>query len=189
MKLAAVFLLSLLAGCASVNKVETGPRAIGERLTVTLQGAWNHVDAPGLGPAQVWTMEGMPVDQLLLYSGLKDGQAVHAAGGGAQGKTFAFRAAMQPDEIVAMFEGMLTRDGSRFTLTRLSPVPFAGTKGFRFDYTLTRKIDNVQLTGIGWGAVDKGELYAILYAAPRMVFFGRHQQGVEQIALSARLKG
>lgn len=188
MRIVAAFLLFLLVGCASVTKVESGPRAIGERLTVTLHGAWNHLDAPGLGPAQVWTMEGMPVDQLLLYSGLKDGQAVHATGGGSQGKTFSFRATMQPDEIVAMFEGMLTRDGSRFALTRLAPMTFAGTRGFRFDYTLTRKIDNVQLSGIGWGAVDKGELYALIYTAPRMVFFERHRQGAEQIAMSARLK-
>lgn len=185
---ATFFVVLLLAGCASVTKVESGQRAIGERLTVTLQGAWNYIDAPGLGPAQVWTMEGMPVDQLLLYSGLKDGQAVHATGGGAQAKTFAFRASMQPDEIVALFEGMLTRDGSRFALTKLSPVPFAGKTGFRFDYTLIRKIDNVQLTGIGWGMVDKGELYAIIYTAPRIVFFERHRPGVEQIAMSARLK-
>lgn len=185
----AVLFLCLLAGCASVVKVETGSRTIGERLTVTLQGSWNHVDAPGSGPAQVWTMEGMPVDQLLLYSGLKDGQAAHATVGGSNAKTYSFRSSMQPDEIVAMFEGMLTRDGSRFSLVKLAPVAFAGNKGFRFDYTLTRKVDNVQLKGIGWGAVDKGELYAILYSAPRMVFFARHQQGVEQIALSARVKG
>jgi hypothetical protein len=175
--------LLLSAGCATVNKVESGERKIGERLVVHLEGAWNHVDAPGIGPAQVWTMEGMPIDQLLIYSGLKDGEAIHATG---RGKTFSFRASMQPDEIVSLFEGMLTRDGSSFKLGKLEPVPF-GERGFRFEYTLIRKVDNVELSGMGYGTVSQGQLFVILYSAPRLTFYPRHQARVEQMARSARL--
>jgi hypothetical protein len=181
----AVVMLVLAAGCASVAKVESGERTVGERLVLLLEGAWNHVNAPGMGPAQVWTMEGLPVDQLLIYSGIKDGQTVHATGGGPQ-KSFAFRSAMQPDEVVAMFEGMMTRDGSSFRLMKLEPAPFGG-KGFRFEYALTRKVDNVQLSGIGYGNVSKGELFALLYAAPRIEFFPRHRARVEGIARSVRV--
>lgn len=182
--LALLLALLLAAGCATVNKIESGERKIGERLVIHLEGAWNHVDAPGIGPAQVWTMEGMPIDQLLIYSGLKDGEAIHAPGG--RGKTFSFRASMQPDEIVSLFEGMMTRDGSAFKLGKLEPVPF-GERGFRFEYALTRKVDNVELSGIGYGTVSKGQLFAILYFAPRLTFFPRHQGRVEQMARSARL--
>jgi hypothetical protein len=35
---------------------------------------------------------------------------------------------------------------------------------------------------------DIGELYAMLYAAPQLGFFARHQPSVEQMARSARLK-
>jgi len=184
--LAAVLFLLLLAGCASVAKVESGERTVGARLVLVLEGAWNHVSAPGMGPAQVWTMEGLPVDQLLIYSGIQDGQAVHAGGGGAQQKSFAFRAGMQPDEIVAMFEGMLTRDGSSFKLMKLEPAAFGGN-GFRFEYTLTRRVDHVQLSGIGYGTVSKDELFALLYAAPRIEFFPRHRARVEGIARSVKI--
>ena len=45
-------------------------------------------------------MEGLPVDRLLLYSGLKDGEAIHATNEGASNaRRFSFRADMQPDEI------------------------------------------------------------------------------------------
>jgi hypothetical protein len=174
-----------------VAKVETGDRPVGDRLVVTLDGPWNQLNAPNLGPAQTWTMEGLPVDQLLLYSGIKNGQAIHAeraAAGGVKPKVFAFRSTMQPDEIVALFEGMLTRDGSRFELVKLEPAAFGGGKGFRFDYSLTRKIDNVQLTGVGYGAVSKGELFAIVYTVPRIAFFARHSAKVEQLCRSARIK-
>jgi len=188
-KLLALLVVALLGGCVSMAKVELGERAVGDRMTVTIEGPWNHLNSSSLGPAETWTMEGLPVDQLLLYPGLKDGQAIHARGqGGPNAKSFEFRAAMQPDEIVGLFEGMLTRDGSRFRLMRLEPVDFAGQKGFRFEYALTRKVDNVQLLGLGYGTVSKGELFAIVYTAPRLTFFARHRDRVEQIAKSARLK-
>jgi hypothetical protein len=183
-----VLTIALLAGCASVNKIESGERAIGERMSLHLQGDWNHVAAPGMGPAQTWTMEGLPVDQLMIYSGLKDGEALHAAGSASQ-KSFNFRSSMQPDEIVALFEGMLTRDGSQFKLMKLEPAAFGGGKGFRFEYALTRKADNLVLSGVGYGTVSKGDLFALLYIAPRLTFFARHQERVEQIARSARVKG
>ena len=181
-------LISLLAGCATVSKVDTGELTIGERLLVVLEGAWNHVSAPNLGPAQVWTMEGLPLDQLLVYSGIKNEELVHAAGGSGTTKDFAFRSSMQPDEIVAMFEGMLTRDGSQFKLVKLEPASFGGEKGFRFEYSIVRRSDNAVLSGVGFGAVSKGELFALLYQAPRLAFFPRHRPRVEQIARSARLK-
>ena len=81
-----------------------------------------------------------------------------------------------------------SRDGSSFKLVRLEPTSFGGEKGFRFEYSVTRKADNVQLSGVGFGVVSKGELFAILYLAPKLAFFPRHQGQVDQIARSARLK-
>lgn len=181
--------LLALTGCVSVARVETGDRTVGDRMAVTLTGAWNHVTAPNLGPAQVWTMEGLPVDQLLLYSGLKDGEAIHATGGTDRSKkTFVFRSKMQPDEIAALFEGAFSRDGSSFRLVKLEPATFGGGKGLRFEYSLVRKMDNVQLSGMGYASVNRGELFAIVYMAPRLAFFSRHAGSVEQIAKSARVK-
>lgn len=195
-KLLLLPLLCSLAACVSAVKVESGERAVGERLVFNIDGAWNQINAPGIGPAQVWTMEGLPVDQLRVYSGIKDGEAINASGANVAGdsgdstrKGFIFRSNMQPDEVVSLFEGMVTRDGSTFKLDRLQPAKFGGARGFRFDYSVTRKIDSVQLSGIGYATVDKGQLFAIVYLAPRLTFFPRHKAKVEQIAQSAKLKG
>jgi hypothetical protein len=190
-KLLTIVLVLMLTGCATaskVSKVSSGENALGERLTVTLEGAWNQIKAPGMGPAQIWTMEGLPIDQLLIYTGLKDGEAIHATSSSAHSKNFTFRSSMEPDEIVALFEGMLTRDGSSFKLLKLEPSNFGGTTGFHFEYSLTRKIDSVRLSGMGYGAINKGELFAMVYQAPRLTFFTRHKNSIEQIALSARIK-
>lgn len=179
-------LLLTLAGCASVQKMESGPQKIGERMTLTLEGAWNHLQPPQAGPAQIWTMEGLPIDQLRIYAGIKDGQPVDVVSGNA--KKIEFKSDMRPDDIVAMFEGMLTRDGSTFKLDKLEPWSFGGEKGFRFEFTFTRKLDGVVNLGVGYGTVSKGELFTLLYAAPRLGFFPRHKDKVEQIARSAQLK-
>lgn len=188
-KLFVLCALLLLSGCVSVAKVETGERTVGERLLVNIDGAWNHVNAPGLGPAEIWTMEGMPVDQLRLYSGIKDGQAMHAeSAGSGERKSFSFRASMQPDEIAGLFEGMLTSDGSRYRLGKLEPASFAGQKGFRFEYSLVRKVDDVHLSGVGYAVVNRNELFAVVYMAPRLVFYPRHIARVEHIGKSMRIK-
>jgi hypothetical protein len=188
MRIGIAVLLAVLAGCASVAKMESGPQTVGERLVVHLEGAWNHVSGPGIGPAQTWTMEGLPVDQLLIYVGVKDGDAVHQPDRAGKLKNFSFRSSMQAADVVAMFEGMMTRDGSVFRLAKLEPTSFAGQKGFRFEFSLTRKVDGVQLSGLGYGTVHQGELFAMLYAAPKLGFFARHERSVEQMARSAKLK-
>lgn len=187
-KLLAVTIAFLLTGCVSVAKVETGERAVGERMQVTIEGSWNQLSFPGAGPAEIWTMEGTAVDQLLLYSGIKNGQAIHAESSGTDKKNFEFRSTMQPDEIATLFEGMLTRDGSRYKLVKLEPVMLSGQNGFRFEYSLVRKIDSVQLSGVGYAAVNRGELFAVVYMAPRLVFYPRQIARVEQIGKSVRIK-
>ena len=188
MRIVIALLCVALTGCAAIAKMESGEQTIGGRLVVHLDGAWNHVTGPGIGPAHTWTMEGLPIDQLRIYAGIKDGEPVHPPDSSGKRKNFSFRANMQPDDIVAMFEGMMTRDGSVFKLDKLEPVSFGGQKGFRFEFSLIRKLDGVELSGVGFGTVANGELYAMLYAAPQLGFFPRHQRSVEQMARSAKLK-
>lgn len=187
-KLLLLVLLVFLSSCGTVRKVETGKNTVGERLMVDIQGNWNHLDFPGIKPAQIWTMEGVTVDEFLIYSGIKDGQPMHPENPGAgKQKNFVFRSTMQIEEVVALFEGVLTRDGSSFKLLKLEPYPFAGRKGYRFEYERVGKVDNVHQLGLGFGAIDKGELFALIYQAPRLTFFPRHKDRVEAIAKSVAI--
>lgn len=187
-RLLAVLLVLSLAACGTVRKIETGAQTVGERMSVTIDGHWNHVDFPGIKPAQLWTMEGVTIDEFLVYAGVKDGQAMHADTSNPKRVNVSFRSTMQVEEIVAMFEGVLARDDSTFKLIKLEPFPFGGKKGFRFEYERIRKMDGVQLRGVAFGAVDKGELFALVYHAPRLTFFPRHQGRVETIARSTVIR-
>jgi hypothetical protein len=184
----AVVLVVALAGCGTVRKVETGTNTVGERFSMHLEGPWNHVDFPGIKPGQVWTMEGVTVDELVIYAGIKDGEVMHPTGGAGKKQNIVFRRDMPTDQIVAMFEGVYTRDDSIFKLLRVEPSAFGGRRGFLFEFERVRKHDNLRQLGFGYGAVDNGELFALVYAAPALTFFPRHQARVEAIAHSALIK-
>ena len=134
-------------------------------------------------------MEGLPIDDLQVYSGIKDGQAIHPIVSSSSEKPFVFHSTMLPDEIVSLFEGMLTRDGSTFQLTKSEPATFGGIKGYHFEFKLVRKVDSVELSGLAYGAVSNGDLFSIVYMAPRMAFFARYQERVESIVRVAKIRG
>ena len=181
-----VLLVAALGASAPMpNKVDTGSKTVGERMVLKPDSAWNEL--PGGEPAHVWTMEGVPIDQLIIYSGIKDGEAINPVASSSKDKRFRFRSTMQADEIVSLFEGLLTRNGSTFELTKLEPASFGGGKGFRFEYTLMRKADNVPLSGLGFATVNSGELFAVVYNAPRLAFFPRYEAKVEHLAQSVRI--
>jgi hypothetical protein len=189
-RLALVFATAVLAaGCAQVSHVATGDVTVRERLVVTVDKPWNQFEG-GFGDGiPAWTQDGFMLDALRFYTGLKDGALIAPTPSEPKGsKPLAFKSTMQPAEIVALFEGSYARDGSSFRLDRLAPQPFVGQPGFRFEFSVVRKFDEVQLKGIGWGAVRNGELFAITYAAPRLSFFDRHVGSAEAIAKSARVK-
>lgn len=177
-----------LTGCGSVRKVESGTVAVGERLAINIEGNWNHLDFPGTKPAQVWTMEGVTVDELLIYSGIRDGQVMHPENSGNVKKNVVFRSSVPLEEVVSMFEALLTRDDSTFKLSKVEPYPFAGKKGIRFEYERIRKADSVVQNGVGFGLIDNSELFAMIYQAPRLTFFPRHKARVELMAKSVYVK-
>lgn len=185
----ACVLVSLLAGCATVRKVETGINSVGERLSFNLDGPWNHVDFPGIKPGQVWTMEGIFVDELIIYSGIKNGEKMHAPNpAGGKTKDIVFTNQMNREELAAMFEGVLAKDGSAVNRKRISPSAFGGIPGVMFEFERTRKDDGLKQLGFGYAAIDGGELFALVYVAPEITFFQQHKDRVERVARTAQIR-
>jgi hypothetical protein len=184
-----LLLVLAIAGCATVSKVETGEAVIRERLAVQVDTPWNKFERGQADNITTWTVEGITVDALRFYVGIQDGQLIAPTPSNRKGiEPLTFKKSMQPAEVVALYQSLLTRDGSSFTLDRIEVTDFVGTNGFRFDYSLVRKVDDVRLRGVAWAAVRNGELFVIHYSAPRLAFFPKHIAKVEAIARSARVK-
>lgn len=182
-------LVALLAGCAAVSKVETGEALLKNRLAVTVATPWNQFERGMADNTPTWTVEGITVDALQFYVGIKDGELIAPTPREGKGvQPLAFKSGMDAAEVVALYQGLWTRDGSSFAVEKLEPAEFVGTRGFRLDYTLTRKVDDVRLRGVAFGAVRNGELFVINYAAPRLGFFPKYLPRVESLAKGARVK-
>ena len=186
----AVLLVAALAGCAAVSKVDSGEALIRNRLVVQVVEPWNQFERGLADNTPTWTHEGITVDALQFYVGVKDGELLAPTPTGRKGiEPLTFRAAMQPADVMALLQSLLTRDGSSFSLDRLEATEFVGTRGFRIEYSMVRKLDEVRLRGVAFGAVRNGELFLINYSAPRLAFYPKHAAGVEALARSAKVKG
>lgn len=179
----------LLVGCAQVTKIGPGEAVIAEKIGVPVDSGWNQFGGQfgGSNAAALWTTEGLAIDQLNFFVGVKDG-ALIAANPGKEQRPLAFKATMQPHEVVALFEAFYTRDGSSFKLDKLEVADFLGQRGWRAQYTVVRKIDDVKLSGSAWATVRSGELFALTFTSPSIGFYPRQIAKVEKAALAARFK-
>jgi len=189
LRTAAMLLVLALAGCANVSKVASGETVIRNRLAIQVDRDWNQFERGLADDTPTWTTEGITIDALQFYVGIKNGELIAPTPKGGKGSVpLAFKSTMQAAEIVTLYQNLLTRDGSSFTLDKLDPATFVGAPGFRFEYSLVRKIDDVRLRGVAWGAVYQGELFLINYSAPRLGFFQRSVGEVDQMVKTARIK-
>lgn len=187
-----ISLVVWLAGCANVVKVE-GEQIIHQRLAVTVTQPWNKVLLGHEGqPFESWTLDGLTLDHLRFWAAVKPGQSLAAGravvpAGGTAPRVPTFRAGMTPDELVGLFEQLYAANGSIVTLGKTAPDRFAGLAAVRFEFTVVRKSDGVQMRGVGWVAVHRDELFASTFVAPRLSFFARLLPRAEAVVSSARI--
>jgi hypothetical protein len=194
-KFFAVLLVLSLVACTSIVKVD-GEQTIRNRMSLKLADAWNKVQLPNdRQPFDVWTQEGLTVDTLRFWAAVPHrGELVRAPSGsvpqgGKATRVPTFVTGMEPDQLVNLFETMYSSDGSSVTINKVEPTIFAGEKGIRFEFSVLRKSDDVQLLGIGWVAVKKDELFAATFLAPKLSFFSRLRGKAESVVKSAQIKG
>jgi len=194
-KILIVLVLAFLSGCMSITKVE-GEQVVNNRMAVKVADAWNKVSAPGTKqPFDMWTQEGLTLDHLRLWAAIKPGQAlwVRPAGSTPAGQKAArvptYQSGMPLDQLVNLFEVLYSADGSMVSMTKVEPVVFAGEKGVRFEFSVTRKGDDVQLNGVGWLSQRQDELYAATFLAPKLAFFPRLLPKAESVVRTAQIRG
>lgn len=183
-KIVLTLIICLLSSCANVVKIESGEFKVSEHMSVTLNGAWNQLKIATLKPAIVWSMEGVTVDQLLIYNDIKDGDSLVASGlfDSEKSKKFVFHSNMDATQIASLFEAKFSADGSIYNLDKIEPKLISKNKGTKFEFSLIRKTDNVKMLGVAYCVVFNNQLYAFIYQAPKLTFFNRYKDDVEKMA-------
>lgn len=189
-KLIALFVALVLAGCASVVKVE-GQQLVNQKLAVNVPAAWNRI-AAHQQPYELWTQDGVSLDQLRFWAGVQPGQTLIRVPSTPMGQKAprvpTFEANMSPDQLVSLFEILFAADGSQVRITRVEPGEFAGERGIRFEFSVIKRSTDLQLKGTGWAAVRDNQLYAATFTAPELAFYPRLLPKAQDVVATARIK-
>jgi hypothetical protein len=182
-----------------MSKME-GEQVVGERLVVQVPGAWNKVvDRAEQPPYDTWTQEGIPLDHLRLWGGVRPGQPLMTkwatysrAEDAKERRVPTFRPGLTPEKLVSLFEELYATAGT-VSITRVEPTVFAGERGVRFEFTLARRSDDLNMRGVGWVAVRPDpvwgeELFAATFVAPRLAFYDRLLPMAEAVVKTARVR-
>lgn len=188
-----------LAACTSMSKME-GDQVVNERLAIQVPEAWNKInDYWIVDPYDTWTQEGIPLDHLRFWGGVRPGQplmtkpAVFSRAPDAKDpRVPTFRTGLTPEKLVSLFEELYANAGP-VTVTKVEPTVFAGHKGVRFEFTLARRRDDLTMQGVGWVAVRPDptwgeELYAATFVAPKLAFYERLLPMAEAVVKTARVR-
>jgi hypothetical protein len=189
-----------LAACTSMSRIE-GDQVVNERLSVQVSSAWNKMRDPWIvDPYDTWTQEGLPLDHLRFWGGVRPGQPLMTKlalfsrePDAREPRVPTFRPGLTPEKLVRLFEELYATAGV-VTVTRVEPTVFAGQKGVRFEFTLARRRDDLTMQGVGWVAVRPDEtwgeeLYAATFVAPKLSFYQRLLPLAEEVVKTARIKG
>ncbi|MDB5752579.1 MAG: hypothetical protein JWP65_3000 [Ramlibacter sp.] len=198
--LVSLLLAALLSACAMAYRME-GDQLVNDKLAVHVSAAWNHVSDPWDGdPYETWTRDGMPLDHLRLWGGVKPGQPLMTRPmvflrneDQKAPRVPTFRTGLAPEQLVSLFEELYASAGT-VTVTKVETTVFAGSPGVRFEFTLLRRRDDLTLRGVVWVAVRPDpvhgeELYAAAFVAPRLGFYDKLLPLAEAVVKSARVKG
>lgn len=182
-------LLPLVACAPSYKAVPPGEARAG-RVVLTATAGWNAFSAPNkFDYLEAWTIDGPLLDQLHVYSAVEPGKPLTAPPAGSRAEPVPpYRAGMGPDEIVELYFTSMDRIGAmrRAELTRIEPAPLGGHPGFRFAFRAAGA-DDLELEGVGQGAVVGDRLYLLVFRATALHHFGLRRPEVERLFAGARL--
>lgn len=199
-RILSVLLVLALAACTTMSRME-GDQVVNDRLVVHVSDAWNKVtDRWEKDPYDTWTQEGLPLDHLRFWGGVRPGQPLMIKPAmfsrepdAKEPRVPTFRSGLSAEKLVNLFEELYATAGT-VTITKVDPTVFAGQNGVRFEFTLARRRDDLNMKGVGWVAVRPDpvygeELYAATFVAPRLSFYDRLLPRAEAVVKTARVKG
>ena len=182
-----------VAACEPYKVVEAGSQPVGDGMMITKTKPWVQILQPHApdGPDQVWTMDGMALNSLLIYGGLADGKVLVKVRGDDKRQPPAFSSGMDGLEIAELVGNTISRGlagGVAVQTVSLTPAIFMGAPGFAAEFAFPAS-SGLEMRGFAEGANIGGKLYMLLYVAPRIHYFAKDLDEVRTIAASAVRKG
>lgn len=158
-------------------------------LAVTPAEGWNRWSFRPIKKSEVWTLDGIALNELYFVSGLIPGETLYRDVARKDRPLPKMTAGMQLTDIPDFVESSmrLGLKTSVFRVTSVEPMRFAGHDGVRFTYEYAVEDSPLVRKGIAAGTVAANQLYLINFTAPGVFYFDRDRPKVEAIMASARL--
>jgi hypothetical protein len=178
-----------VAACEPYKVVEPGTGPIGDGMTVSTTLPWVHIVQPFApdGPDQVWTLDGLGLNALLIYGGIEDGNILLKFKGDDKVQPPKFSRGMDGLELQELIGTTVSRalaGGIAVKMLSLAPATFMGAPGFETEFAYPTK-DGLEMLGYASGANIGGELYLLIFVAPRIHYYNKDVAAVRAIAASA----
>lgn len=188
----ATAMLMLTASSALGNAlISPGPRAgiAKSRLSATPDGEWNRLSRKDGKNVELWTLDGDSLNKVSFFGGVPVGEPLLREIDKKNRPLPKVTANMLITDIPALLEATYR---SQFSVNQMEiadqePAMLAGNKGIRFTYAFTRTDDEVQRKGEGIGAMVNGQLYLVIYEAPKLYYFDKDVDKFRKLAATLKL--
>lgn len=185
--LALAFVVLVLASCSGGpgGRLQVAGTATVFDMQVQTELDWARVRIPR---REIWTIDGTPLNQLTIVSGIKPKEHVFLEARQRKGRPDGpwFRAGMRPDEVRDIILDALRGGGwADVEPEALRPARFGDVPGLRFDFSLANQ-RGLAYRGLAAAAERNGRLTVLVWMAPTEHYYGRDAAAVSAMFDSLR---
>ena len=173
----------LLSACANPGGVlqAAGTVAVFD-MQLTTDLSWARIKDP-FQHEEIWTIDGMALNSLSIFSGIEPGQHVFMLGKARSSRPDGpwFQTGMRPEEIRDIIvAAMQDQHMVNIVTANLRPQSFGGIDGLRFEFTMSNA-DGLIYKGTVATAEKDGKLDVLLWKAPAEYYYGRDVAAVDRM--------
>jgi hypothetical protein len=183
--LAAVPAAPALAGWTLASQ-STGTTVAKGRLAVTPVESWNKWSSRPIKKSEVWTLDGVALNELYFVSGLIPGETLYRDFAKRDRPLPKMGAGMQLTDIPDFVESSM-RVALKTSVFHVEPTRFADRDGVKFTYEYAVEESPLVRKGVAAGTISGNQLFLINFTAPSLFYFDRDGPKAELIMASARI--
>ena len=155
-------------------------------MKVTPGADWNRWSARPSSYGEIWTMDGLSLNELTFFAKVSEGNALYNETDSANQPLPKFRKDMLPTDLVELFEASnrILLQSSIFKVDEIEPAKLGGKDAVRFRYSYASEADGLTRNGEGVAANINGKLYMVNFVAPQIHYFERDVPKFREIVAS-----
>ncbi len=159
------------------------------KIEVTPGEEWNRWTYRPVGRSEVWTLDGVSLNELYFVSRLQDGKTIFTDANRKERPLPTFSASMLLTDIPDFYESSsrLALNTSVFEITGIEASSLAGHNAVRFTFEYAVEGSPLRRKGLAVASIFDEELHLISFTAPELFYFDRDLPKVERIIASATL--